>query len=296
MAVAAIIFALLGFSVDCASYSEYLSARDREDFASIFKDLGVQDKITYGTFQKLCEALLNQNMVIRDASVDLVRSKGVGLVARRKRTVIDPRRKLLLVDEVDVFLSKEFFGKPYAVQGQVQDPSVNQLIALIWSQRASSALSYNSIKSSTQFVQCCKVLPEFFVTTAVLEMLQHLHKFEDTPYVVDADRIGYVQQDSIAFNRVEGYKTLWCYYKECDKGNVTPKARDEFAALLLRCGLFSYAEIPKSYASIWSDRYIERTESISTQDCAGALQNHDVYIHAISVWEESTCFRGKQSS
>jgi preprotein translocase subunit SecA len=46
----AIIFALLNFNVDVASYSEYLTQRDYNDFKELFTLLGVKEKIFYGTF------------------------------------------------------------------------------------------------------------------------------------------------------------------------------------------------------------------------------------------------------
>jgi hypothetical protein len=46
----AIIFALIGYNVDVASYSQYLSDRDYNDFIAIFLYLGVEEKIIYGTF------------------------------------------------------------------------------------------------------------------------------------------------------------------------------------------------------------------------------------------------------
>lgn len=45
-----IIFALVGKYVDVATYSEYLTTRDYNDFKDLFEKLGLKDKIFYGTF------------------------------------------------------------------------------------------------------------------------------------------------------------------------------------------------------------------------------------------------------
>ncbi|CAF4640808.1 unnamed protein product [Rotaria sp. Silwood1] len=57
MAVTACVFALLGVDVNCSCYSEVLSARDKKDFASVFRALGVEERIEYGTFNKLITLL-----------------------------------------------------------------------------------------------------------------------------------------------------------------------------------------------------------------------------------------------
>lgn len=55
-----IYFALLGYDVDCACYSEILSKRDRDDFLQLFKMCGVDHKINYGIFENVIRNLLNK--------------------------------------------------------------------------------------------------------------------------------------------------------------------------------------------------------------------------------------------
>ncbi len=65
LAITSIILALLGIDVYCACYSSQLSKRDYKDFEEIFGDLGVKDKISYGTFNELCEEIINKDCNIR---------------------------------------------------------------------------------------------------------------------------------------------------------------------------------------------------------------------------------------
>jgi hypothetical protein len=51
--------AMVGFKVRCACYSSYLSGRDQESFKILFEKLGVENNIKYGTFNELCEDILN---------------------------------------------------------------------------------------------------------------------------------------------------------------------------------------------------------------------------------------------
>lgn len=50
LGVLSTILALMGHEVDAVCYSRYLSDRDYKDFSGIFKDLEVDTKISYGTF------------------------------------------------------------------------------------------------------------------------------------------------------------------------------------------------------------------------------------------------------
>jgi hypothetical protein len=45
------------------------------------------------------------------------------------------RPNILLIDEVDVFFSKDFYGNTYSPSASLRDPTINELIKYIWSQR-----------------------------------------------------------------------------------------------------------------------------------------------------------------
>lgn len=59
------LLALLGFDINIACYSEYLSKRDHEAFQSLLDLLDVKNVIHYGTFNQLCEGCINENTNIR---------------------------------------------------------------------------------------------------------------------------------------------------------------------------------------------------------------------------------------
>ena len=106
LAVTCIVLALLGSTVNCACYSDYLSERDFNSFSTLFEDFGVLDYISYGTFNKLCEDFINETGNIRD----LVYGKILGQSVNFGRKTPDGRPKILLIDEVDVFFNKDFYG------------------------------------------------------------------------------------------------------------------------------------------------------------------------------------------
>lgn len=72
LAIVSIIFALNGFEVNCACYSNYLSERDYNDFQKLFNKLGVTEYIKYGTFNELAEYKINRECSIRESILNLV--------------------------------------------------------------------------------------------------------------------------------------------------------------------------------------------------------------------------------
>lgn len=62
LASMAILLALINqkLQVDCVSYSTYLSERDYSNFKQIFEELGVSNRISYGTFNQITEKLINE--------------------------------------------------------------------------------------------------------------------------------------------------------------------------------------------------------------------------------------------
>lgn len=73
MAIAACIFALYGCEVDICCYSQYLTQRDSKLFDELYKDLGIKDKIKYGTFKDLCEKLVMRDFNIREEIKNIVK-------------------------------------------------------------------------------------------------------------------------------------------------------------------------------------------------------------------------------
>ena len=142
LALTSIVLAFFNFHVDCAFYSEYLSARDRIEFKNVchirmhpdinthsrttaaspfasfkyncalqvFDFFGVADFIAYGTFNTLCERSINELGEVSGAVLQLV-NPGQVVSTSQSRAVHTLRKKVALIDEVDVFFSKSFYGQ-----------------------------------------------------------------------------------------------------------------------------------------------------------------------------------------
>ena len=244
LAVVSIIFARFDFDVNCACYSQILSARDYENFKPLFEKLKVVDKIYYGTFDQLCEKVINEDGFIRDNFVyklmknqnEVISSKGFG------------KKKILLIDEVDVFFSPEFYGRLYCPSAQINDKYISELIDYIW-QNKKNELKLKVVKEDKKecylycqnlFKDSYKSLVEVFVESLISDVQTYAaHSYE----VVD-NKIGYKSQDSINFKIYMGYKTLFAYLHELDIEKITDSEDLKKAkCMLLNCGNFSYAHL-----------------------------------------------------
>ena len=116
LAVTASILALLGCDVSVACYSKYLCTRDYNNFVKLFEQLGIVDKIYYGTFNELSERRINKRIDIRKGVEELFNGRSIDRLLNNEK---DMPIEALLIDEVDVFFSKEFFGRSYSPQVKI---------------------------------------------------------------------------------------------------------------------------------------------------------------------------------
>ncbi|CAF5016018.1 unnamed protein product, partial [Rotaria sp. Silwood1] len=248
LAVTAAILALLGFEVRCACYSQYLSERDCIAFLPLFDALNITEYIQYGTFNKLCEDMINRNGEIRKIVEHFISTDSNNSPVCKRPT---ERAKILLIDEVDVFFSQNFYGNVYTPSASLRDPTITSLINFIWKERKSK-LSLRKVTYTDEYKACCNRFPlwESLILEAVKDLIHDVNSFDSHDYVVKEDKIGYKEQDKIVYNIVYGYKTLFVYYCEHEKGKITKSSLEERISINIKCGNFSYAEIPLQFKFI----------------------------------------------
>ncbi|CAF0999381.1 unnamed protein product [Adineta steineri] len=248
LAITACVFALTGVDVNCSCYSEVLSTRDKNDFASVFRALGIEERIEYGTFNKLCEQLLNEQCNVREKVCDMI------VTNKKQLDVTDTsscrRSKVLLIDEVDVFLSDKYYGGMYIPSVYLKDPSIKALLDSIWQNKTLRSL--NSVKVLPTYQACVAKYSNwiFLFDEAIKDMLAALQSYQSSTYIVQNDKIVYVEGESIVDNVVRGYDTVWAYYHENEKGSISHNSLNENVGILINCGTFSYAEMPHDFAYI----------------------------------------------
>jgi hypothetical protein len=246
LGASACILALLGFDIYCACYSQYLSQRDYKAFKRLFDSLGVVNQIHYGTFNELCEEVINENGQIRQIVEQIISQN---LSSKAKISQANKRAKILLIDEVDIFFSQEFYGNLYTPVASLRDPTITALVYLIWNQR-NSKININQMENTAEYQACIKRYPNWksVVDEAVKDMLFDICNFQSHDYTVKNGQIAYIEQDNIVYNVSYGYKTLFAYLHEHENSNKISKATvEKNMSIDIKCGSFSYAEIPPEF-------------------------------------------------
>ena len=276
LAVTSCVLALLGFDVDCACYSKYLSNRDYKAFKNIFYDFDVSQRVTYGTYDSLAESFVNSGfdrdgirgavkeyilptVAINSSSsriisslienVSAAASYLVDMVSSRKEV----RPRILLIDEVDIFFSSDFYGASYNPGAYIIHPAVSELLRYLYDRRTSSMKDlYREVLASTAFKKCLDSFPRCtdLIHEALKDMISDLQNFQGHEYKVVMGKIGYVEHDCVTSFKSYGYKTAFAYLKEHLRGSIDKEVLEQNLTLSIGCGHFSFGEVPKLYHSI----------------------------------------------
>ena len=270
LAMTSTMLALLGCDVDCGCYSDYLSKRDFTAFLAMFTAFGVTEHIKYGTFNWLCEEFINRHGDVRE----MVRARMKGGDSVEARALPAARARILLIDEVDVFFTKEFYGSVYQPLTLLEDPTIDALVNRVWAiwndprygmiedldllpaatqaavkRQREKAVSFWIIAKLPEYQKC---IARFATSRRMLEelvksMLCDLKTFEGHDYVVVDDQIGYKEQDGVSTGIRFGCKTMFAHFKEYDDGHGLELTKPPAIALPINSGIFSYAEVPRMY-------------------------------------------------
>jgi len=244
---------LYGFRVDCVCYSSMLSSRDHDDFAPMFTSFGLIDKIRYGTFDTLSEALLSEQYGdLRESARQYISAD-----ASTKKTREQESPRILVIDEVDVFCSENFFGGAYCPQLELKNERISELMRHIWSVR-SSKFDLDSFKNHANYraVLSSGVITaknEWLLEHAVREMHKsaRLHKQGMHGHIVRNGEILYKVEGRDEYSRCSySYETNAEYLTEFEHGNLTEQQLDAHLAIHVRCGEFSFATLPSMFQHI----------------------------------------------
>mmetsp|Transcript_1307 Transcript_1307/g.2561 ORF Transcript_1307/g.2561 Transcript_1307/m.2561 type:complete len:1973 (-) Transcript_1307:280-6198(-) len=255
LAVASIVLALCGYRVDCACYSDYLSRRDFDAFRFLFQKFRVEKHISYGTFNQLCENMLNRMCDIRQTVCEMVTIGKASSV--RKADQISSRPPILIIDEVDVFFSEDFYGRPYIPLAQIKSNEISKLLKFVWKLSKDYNLAsvnskerneiFNKIVGSQEYKSC--MVEPAVLNECVKKMVGDLVAY-DHEYKFQDNCIYYKEGDSLTDKIFVGYKTVFAYFKHHESQEISQDKLESMLSLLVDCGAFAYAEIPKLYISV----------------------------------------------
>jgi SecA DEAD-like domain len=251
LGVLSTILALLGFCVSCACYSKYLSTRDYNSFKGLFSSFGVASHITYSTLSQLAGDFINSRGDIREYTRCFLER-----TTPTRGHKADSRKHILLLDEVDVFFSREFYGATYNPSTTLKNHQVTEILEYIWKNRNNSKMlpdvqnlpAYKDLIAKYSHVQQ-------IIANAVTRMIAEVNKFNEPPYYCVKNafgqlEIGYKEGGTVNTNVLHGYKTCFAYLNERDRKTIPHGVAQEHLGLTINCGQFSYSEVPHEYAAI----------------------------------------------
>ncbi|CAF1144264.1 unnamed protein product [Adineta ricciae] len=77
-----------------------------------------------------------------------------------------------------------------------------------------------------------------------------LQSYQSSTYAVKNDRIVYIEGESYVENVVRGYDTVWAYFHENKNSLISGQSLEANVGIILSCGTFSYAHMPKDFIYI----------------------------------------------
>jgi hypothetical protein len=165
LGITSTVLALMGYDVDCACYSEHLSKRDYHSFESLFSKFGLINNIRYSTFSKIAEAFLNNKGNIRQSIAATLETNPRSLIIVGGQSSQDEHRsRVIIIDEVDVFFSPTFYGKPYNPKTLLKGYEIFALTSSIWEYlnprqeivaKDTVQLQLEDIKLFPEYAACC---------------------------------------------------------------------------------------------------------------------------------------------
>eukprot|EP01041_Mallomonas_annulata_P001955 gene1955-3795_t len=247
------LLAIFGYEVSCASYSKYLSDRDYEAFKELFILFEVNQDIKYSTLSGLMDAVINRNGDIRELTKQRLFNVPTSTHTKLSKSN-STAKKILLIDEVDVFFSKDFFGATYNPLTTYQSEETVAILTHIFDNR-NSALTLQQIKALPAYItlidKCYnEVIP--IIDNQLNRMLRDVKTFNQSPYEVVTvkgigKRIGYKTLDCVNTNIKHGYKTSFAYLYEASKDESMRAVANDELILQFQCGSFSFADVPNNY-------------------------------------------------
>ena len=177
-------------------------------------------------------------------------------------------KSILLIDEVDVFFSEDFFGKMYAPVETVYNASIAKVQTYIWQEISQNAnIKEDELKSNalTLLDSADKMIAnlkqstklgfflEKMISNAIYLNKNYVTKYKDKFRIIN-DRIHYRHEDKFVTSQIIGYYNSFAYLKlmyDKYKSFDIELDKDSFGYLMVSVGEISYSEIPNGFEGIY---------------------------------------------
>ncbi|WP_265027626.1 OTU domain-containing protein [Wolbachia endosymbiont (group B) of Chorthippus parallelus] len=282
---------LTGHKVRTVCYSEYLATRDQQDFNGFFKEFGIGDKITYGTFEEMANEVINpevngKKQGLRELVEGLILNHSAEQSGQIKQE--DISNTILLIDEVDVFFSDQFYGNTYGACNTIGIPGLASIQEEIWEMASKSYEKSTILEKVEEFIkkkigernQDFKEFNKFLFKPGKYYLLkekdnvvikkeytnrslyqEHLEKMIDAAIKVAKGSDEYINnykindKGIISYRKDDGFYSIFTY---CGYYNIfhyfrlknKDFDRKNYGYLNISCGKISYAKLPEKYPLI----------------------------------------------
>jgi len=237
---------LRGIDVDIACYSEYLTRRDEKDMQPFYDFLDIQPgQVRYQTFEQLCASALAG---VGAMATELM-TTGQAAPSGTSGVLDEGRARVLLIDEVDVFFQRDFFGQTYNAGILLRGAEISSLVHHIFQQRNNLAFD---VQESPEAQAVRKIFPRHprmipLLNSLFNELVEKSRKFGERTSLFDAkeNTVKYKFRESFTSKVVFPNETMFQYLHHADAGEIAPADAEEHLGIDVHIARFSYAEIPK---------------------------------------------------
>ncbi|XP_055545975.1 uncharacterized protein LOC129730570 [Wyeomyia smithii] len=292
LGLTAALLALTGHKTRVVCYNEYLVTRDEQDFQQFFSMFRIGNRIIYGTFEDMANHLIapvinGERMGMRDLLTKMLLGNDQ---SKKELATENMSNSVLLIDEVDVFFTAEFFGNVYLPCTRLTLPGLNLIQEEIWNivlrsktdnEREVAHTIYrfitlekmkgveefhnfiNNEKHYNMLTRCGKLTSERFTNKKLFDdhlkaMISCAVHVRDLP-VENWKDYKLSERGTILYNRkgkyvnycLNSYYPVFNYFRLRGSNFVTTVGTEiNYGYLNLECGSISYAILPKCYPLI----------------------------------------------
>ena len=250
-------FAYFGYSVDVVCYNPFLSQRDWNLFKFVFGFFDTADRIHYCDIDSLINRAMDTGAVpdLTEVAEAIAQQR----VFKPSKSPVDPSKRILLIDEVDVFFGENFYGQRYSSVHVIDNAETRELLRYMFDNRSSLSnpkAAYKSIQKLDCVQRLHQKYPNLdrFLPRQVELMVQDLQNFQHrdlNPYELDKDsqNVCYIDHKMSGknTNQLYGYMTFWAYLHEVERGEICYDPNVRTMGVQLFAGSILYSDLPKRY-------------------------------------------------
>jgi uncharacterized protein YegL len=251
-------FAYFGYNVDVVCYNPFLSQRDWNLFKFVFGFFAVADRIHYCDIDSLINRAMDTGAV--PDLTEVAEAIAQQCVFKPSKLPSDPNKRILLIDEVDVFFGENFYGQRYNSVHVIDTPDTRELLCHVFEKRreysGNPKKALKCLEKKDFVVRLRRNYPALdrFLPRQIELMIDDLKTFlqrDTNPYELDKDaqNVCYIDHKMSGknTNQLLGYMTFWAYLYEVERGEIQYNPSVRKMGLQLFAGSILYSDLPKRY-------------------------------------------------